>query len=146
MFNILWLEDTPEAVRYEINALKELKDCRIEVVEWPDELMSRLDSDSNKYDLLLIDIMIPGVRSFKKDGVEYRTRGGIETGIIYYEHEIKGIYKGQVVFFTARSITPELRNEVNKHANCELFHKTQLKTKLLPYLQTSIQKKMEGHK
>lgn len=87
---ILLIDDNPMDNSNFISVLQNEHD--VYVTAYIDTARVRL-SQPNRYDLVVIDIMMPTLGDFS--GIE--TNDGLKTGLVYYEVELKG--KGMPVLF-----------------------------------------------
>ncbi len=131
MMHILWLEDRPEMLRFDIEELRRLTKHTFEMVESPYEVMDRITDVGNIYDKIILDIMIPATPSLIIKDEPYNTSKGLETGLVLYEYFLLERFKKEVIFYTSRKITPSLINKVKGWKNTKLIQKNDLKPGLL---------------
>ncbi len=132
--HILWLEDRPEMMRFDIETLKRETVHTYELVESPYEVMSRISSEAESFDKLIIDIMIPATPTIRIEGKILNTSKGFETGLVLYEHFLLKHYQNEVIFYTSRKITPSLVKRVKGWENSMLVQKQDLISVLIKHL------------
>jgi CheY-like chemotaxis protein len=83
-----------------------------------DEAMDFYNKNSSNLELVILDVMMPGGKSFDFK----KSNGGLKTGFLFYQEIRKDLPKIPIFVFT-NSIAEDVKNEIEKDKNAKFLQK-----------------------
>lgn len=118
--NILLIDDNFGPLQYYKKALEhsDSKIYKVYHVEDPDSALKFLMSKGSILDLIILDIMLPPGKSYKKED----TRGGLFTGIFLFR-DIKKEYPKIPIIFLTNVTNPRVLDLLDEDRSLKIFQK-----------------------